>query len=369
MRETAAAAEKTFPVIGRAATDGPRTAAVWTRAIVRALQTRGIDGTRLAIDVGIDPARVDRGDGWVSMRVNSALWRRAVAVAADPAFGLAVARHVGVAAFAPLGAAVWASMTLRAAFERIARYTQLICDGVTIHVEDGPRHVRLVLAVNGGATANDAAIDAAMALLLHAARCLRDDRELRPRHVELRRPPPVPPAAFERHFRAPIAFAAARNAMVFARPDVDAVLPSAHPELARSTEGVLERAVPPPSTALTDHLRAALGTRLATGTLAQDEVARRLGMSRRTLQRRLAAAGTSYGALLAETRMALAASYLADGWPVTDVALMVGFATPSSFSRAFRRHHGHPPSAARAKETAETPRPGWRPGGAGAGRI
>ena len=349
MRETAAAAERRVPEVSREAAEGHRTAAAWTRAIVRALHARGVDGTRVAIAVGVDPAQIEAGDGWVSMRVNAALWRRAVVLARDPAFGLEVARHIGVAAFAPLGAAVWASVTLRAAFERIARYTQLVCDGVTIHLEDGADRVSLVLAVNGGATADDAAIDAAMALLLLAARCLRDDRGLRPRLVELRRPPPASPAPFERHFRSPIAFAAARNALVFARPDVDAVLPGAHPDLSRSAERVLERAAPRTSAAFADAVRAALGTRLAGGKPAQDEVARLLGISRRTLQRRLTAAGTSYDAMLTETRMMRAASYLAEGWSVTDVALMVGFATPSSFSRAFRRRHGRPPSTARVK--------------------
>ncbi|HVT37034.1 MAG TPA: AraC family transcriptional regulator [Nevskiaceae bacterium] len=50
---------------------------------------------------------------------------------------------------------------------------------------------------------------------------------------------------------------------------------------------------------------------------------------------------------LTEHRMRLAASKLALGASVAQVAAQVGYASETAFSQAYKRHHGHPPSKAR----------------------
>ncbi|WP_020666867.1 AraC family transcriptional regulator [Amycolatopsis nigrescens] len=77
-----------------------------------------------------------------------------------------------------------------------------------------------------------------------------------------------------------------------------------------------------------------------------DDVARRLGMSPRTLRRRLEDAGTSYRALVDEVRQALAEEMLATGaLSVEDVAIRLGYAEASSFIYAFKRWKGVTPAA------------------------
>jgi len=77
-----------------------------------------------------------------------------------------------------------------------------------------------------------------------------------------------------------------------------------------------------------------------------DSVAREVATSRRQLQRAFAEiGGTSFRTLLAEVRMKRAVSLLEQGHlPVRDVALSVGYRQPAQFAKAFRRHHGAPPS-------------------------
>ncbi|MNG24433.1 HTH-type transcriptional regulator VirS [compost metagenome] len=61
-------------------------------------------------------------------------------------------------------------------------------------------------------------------------------------------------------------------------------------------------------------------------------------MSVRTLQRRLGDLDLEFGELVEEVRRALALEYVGNSsYRLTDVALMLGYAEPSSFSRAFRR--------------------------------
>lgn len=92
------------------------------------------------------------------------------------------------------------------------------------------------------------------------------------------------------------------------------------------------------------------------GKPTQAAVARAIGMSTRSLHRRLAAAGTSFERLLDETRHELAAEYVrrAD-YAVGEVAYLLGFAETSSFNRAFRRWTGKSPSEFRRADPIPAP--------------
>lgn len=80
--------------------------------------------------------------------------------------------------------------------------------------------------------------------------------------------------------------------------------------------------------------------------VALDDVARRVATSRRQLQRAFAEAGeTSFRSYLQRVRMDRAAELLREGGsPVNQVASAVGYRQPAQFAKAFRRHHGAPPS-------------------------
>ena len=88
---------------------------------------------------------------------------------------------------------------------------------------------------------------------------------------------------------------------------------------------------------------------LVTGYPKLERVAGEVGITRRTLQRRLATAGTSYSNLVNETRYELAAELLEDhNVPISSIAKAVGFANHSGFSRAFHRWTGITPRQYRA---------------------
>ncbi len=83
--------------------------------------------------------------------------------------------------------------------------------------------------------------------------------------------------------------------------------------------------------------------------LALDDIARRVASSRRQLQRAYAEiGGTTFREHLTGVRMDRAAELLAArGVTVRDVAHRVGYRQPAQFAKAFRRHHGTPPSSLR----------------------
>lgn len=80
-------------------------------------------------------------------------------------------------------------------------------------------------------------------------------------------------------------------------------------------------------------------------------IARQLGVSKRTLQRRLEAQGLSWRVLLARVRRELAEGLLADpALTVDEVAVLLGYAEASTFHRAFRAWTGSTPGAWRGDE-------------------
>ena len=77
-------------------------------------------------------------------------------------------------------------------------------------------------------------------------------------------------------------------------------------------------------------------------------VARSIATSRRQLQRVFGERHTSFRRELQRVRMARAAELLREeAMPVGAVARAVGYRQPAQFSKAFRRHHGRPPSELR----------------------
>jgi AraC-like DNA-binding protein len=83
------------------------------------------------------------------------------------------------------------------------------------------------------------------------------------------------------------------------------------------------------------------------------EVAGELALSPRTLRRRLAVSGTTFGALLARVRRQLAVEMLLDtSLTVEQIAAELGYAETSSFTRAFTRWTGLPPSRYRGRHSA-----------------
>jgi AraC-like DNA-binding protein len=105
--------------------------------------------------------------------------------------------------------------------------------------------------------------------------------------------------------------------------------------------------------ALAVRVRREIGANLASGRVSIDLISRRLGTSRRSLQRRLAEEGTSFQALLDETRTELALAYLQDqNLSAEETSYLLGFGDPNSFYRAFQGWTGMTPATARAAGSA-----------------
>jgi len=170
-----------------------------------------------------------------------------------------------------------------------------------------------------------------------------------PARIDAAAPAPRDVARLEGFFGCPLRFAAGANRMLFKRAVWEHRCPSADPSLlivleqhARTLVEAIER-----EPGVVGEVRRALYAGGPTPSLG--EVAQRLGLSTRTLQRRLRQAETPFADLAASVREELARRLLAERrLALAEVAFVLGFADQSSFTRSFKRWTGRTPAAFRA---------------------
>jgi AraC-like DNA-binding protein len=170
--------------------------------------------------------------------------------------------------------------------------------------------------------------------------------------AEVAGPPPAHAPTFEDVLGIPVAFDAPRHGLTFSARLLERPLPQGTPAMEelyeRQCRALLDRATGD------DDLVGRVLQLLVRSTPAElpalSEVAGELAMSPRSLRRRLAAADTSFGSLVARVRRQLAAELLLDtSLTVEQIAVELGYAETSSFTRAFTRWTGQPPSTFRRR--------------------
>jgi len=145
-------------------------------------------------------------------------------------------------------------------------------------------------------------------------------------------------------------FDAECDQMVFAAEIVERPLPTANPEIVLQLTERLEQDLARLSrpAAMAEQVSEAITSMLGKGPPTAGRVAARLGLSERTLRRRLKADGANFTALLKSVRMEACRRDLRDGrYSMAEIAQRLGYSEQSAFARAFRDWFGKPPGAYR----------------------
>ena len=132
----------------------------------------------------------------------------------------------------------------------------------------------------------------------------------------------------------------------------DAALPlrSADPALAaivrRRLDRLLQHGSPEADPAVASRVRRVLIEQAGRSEPSAQAVARELGMSPRTLTRRLAAEGASFREVLDKLRQEAAVALLREGrMGIGEIAFLLGYSEPAAFHRSFKRWTGKTPLA------------------------
>ena len=175
------------------------------------------------------------------------------------------------------------------------------------------------------------------------------------------------PAEFRSLLGCEIEFGSAVDEVVF--PGAVALMPigSADSHLNELLMKYCEEALAhraPARTSLRSSVENAMAPLLPHGKANAVEIARRIGMSHRTLARRLSSEGLTFSEIAEELKGDLARQYLRDGdLPISQIAWLLGYREVSAFTHAFRRWTGMTPRQSRAQgpvATAGLPQsPAW----------
>ena len=150
--------------------------------------------------------------------------------------------------------------------------------------------------------------------------------------------------------RAPL-FDQDRQFLVVAKSDLDLPLQGHDPEAERILRQMAEQLLPDQSKPFSRAVAVLISQRLAEGDLNAEGVAGALDLDLRSLQRRLAAEGSSFSELLYGVRMNLARTFVERSRrPLAEVADLLGFSSLSAFSQWYSRTHGQSAAERRAEE-------------------
>ena len=327
----------------------PTSLASWVGVIHRTLVSCGCDADGILLQAGITPQALQTPQARIPIEQTSQLWRLATAAAGDPGFGIQVASHVRANTFHALGLSLAASPTLHDAFERLLRYFRIVSDAGELTFTIDGRWARFELMAPDGFGIAHEAVDAFMSCVVRMCRSLASPHRAEPVQVRLRRPRPTNTQAFEQAFRCPIEFGCERNELRFALADLDTALRDGDAHLARHHDPILVKMLADVEKDNLHHrVLGLLVELLPRGGATQERVADRLGLSLRTLQRRLQEQAMSYSDILDQARLKVAHRLLRqEVYSLSEIAYLLGFSDLSGFSRFFKRSTGEAPGAHR----------------------
>lgn len=322
-----------------------------TQIYKRLLETNGLDAARLLHEAGLQANVPDDPNARLPIRILDTVLIRAAALIPEEGWGLAAARcwhpgHLGV-----LGHAWLASSTLLTGLTRLTRYWRILGDRAQTRVEETDAGITFTYVLTAAHPAVEAILpDCVLAIVLDMCRANAGER-ICPVRVTLRRGPPAIPGPWVHFFGCAPECGAGRNSFTLSRTVAERLLPTANRPLAGVLDGLLvEQLAKLSRKDVISRCKAEFLEQLASGEPSAADIAKRLHMSSRTLQRRLAQSNTTYLKLVDDTRRDLALRYVENrDKSMSDITFLLGFSGQSAFTRAFKRWTGLSPTAYRQR--------------------
>ena len=326
----------------------------WVGTVLAAAERQGVARGALLAQAGIAPEELT-AERWPIDHITR-LWRAAVHCTQDAGFGLKAGAGVGPASFNVVSYLLQSAPTLRAALALVQKYQRLISDGGRFQTITGPEACWVVYHPRQGALAfSPHRIESVLAAVVVFARWVTGSA-LRPQRVQLSQARIGPLAGYREVFQCPVDFEQAFSGVLLANAQLDAPLPQANAQLAQAhqQQAAARLAALSRQDGLEQTLRMWIASQLQGQAPARAQAARALGLSERTLARRMRAEGLSYSALLDGVRRDAALQAVAQTTrALSDIALALGYAEPSVFTRAFRRWTGATPGQWRGRGAAD----------------
>ncbi len=333
-------------------------------AMIAFAVAKGVPLSRITDATGLTLTDLVQPDSRVPDRIMGDLWRMMTESFPDQAIGLELAKAAPFSFFGVLKNIGGYATTLRDALESSRRYRSVLSVEARYDIDEGPE----LTTIRIGHVLDDveyfgAPPEAMLGLSVRFHREILGAHEALVR-IELRHPPMGPVEQYEEFFGVPVRFEQPHNAAVLRTELLDRPLRSgSRPNfslLQGHLENLRQRILGGDAPAELARIRNAIAANAKTREFRAEALARRLGMSLRSLERLVRARGTSVRRMLDDARETRARELLADPrLGVQEVAAEVGYSAESAFRRAFKRWSGMSPAEfRRAKRNTAPARPG-----------
>lgn len=317
------------------------------------MERQGGSISRVLRDVDLPFALLEQPEIVVPLREQFRFLERAARETGDPYFGARLGQAVKAPDLSAYGAWVCRAGTLREAMQRAdAGLAAMLQTSTNLYVaREGERlrwSIEFVEPETDGRHHNELL---GLGYMMDLVRVYAGAR-WRPHVVMTALPRGEPRGELEAVVGTNVSHGHAMTSLIFDAALLDRSLPAYDGRRGERAAGLDEPRVPGQNDELAT-ISAVLDLAVHEAYPRVEWVAAKLGTTRRSLQRRLAAHGTTFIRVAEETLLRRAKVLLSDGRkPITDIALELGYRDPAHFTRAFRRWTGVAPSAFRAAHTA-----------------
>jgi AraC-like DNA-binding protein len=335
----------------------PRVTGSYLQPLLETAAARGVDVRALAPAAGLAMA-LDPLPESLAARDYIALLAAGAALGGDPHFGLHVGERMRLGAYSVYGLILLACADFAQALEQTQRYEQLAHDLGRSRLEvDGESGLACYTWTSHFPDATRHLAESVFAGIRTFGSWLAG-RPLAPRRLAFAHHSDADPAEYERVLGMVPAFGADAHLACFDASLLAMPVPNAdagmYPVLQQHAERLLrEREDERERHGIVAQVRAAVIRNLANDRVRLASIAAELGLSARTLQRKLSDAGASFQQVLDAARFALAQDYLRQrGLSLADIAFLLGYQEQSAFTHAFREWSGLNPGAWRERALA-----------------
>jgi AraC-like DNA-binding protein len=330
----------------------------YLQPLLEAASARGVGAVALARAAGLADGALDPLPESLAARDYIALLAAGAELGGDPHFGLHVGERVRLGTYSVYGLILLACANFAQALEQTQRYEQLAHDLGRSRLEvDAAASLACYTWTSHFPGASRHLAESVFAGIRTFGSWLAG-RPLAPLRLAFEHTSDADPAEYVRVLGMAPAFGASAHLACFDAALLAMPVPNAdagmYPVLQAHAERLLrERAAESDAHGIVAQVRAAVIRNLANDQVRLAGIAAELGLSPRTLQRKLADAGASFQQVLDAARHALAQEYLRQrGLSLADIAFLLGYQEQSAFTHAFRVWSGMNPGAWRERALA-----------------
>ena len=314
----------------------------------------GLNPDRMLLEADLTPSVLAEPDLMIPVERVGRLLQAAATRSGNESFGLCMARSRLLSNLGAVGLLIRDQATLRDSLALLMRYQTLLNGALSLAVEEhgDTAVIREVVIAGSAHQPTRQRVELALGVMVRLIRQLLG-KDWQPRRVCFEHAAPRDRSVHTQLFGHRVEFDHAFNCIVCEKSDLDKHNEFADPAMVRYAQQLLDASMPAHDDAVLNDVRRTILLLLPSGRSSIEKVSEHLGVVPRTIQRRLTEKGQSFSSLLNDIRTELAARYVLETQrSLTEIAELLGFSAPSSFSRWYQMQFGCSAKESRAKGPA-----------------